>query len=245
MALPPSLDLPSIFRLARLREGDSAFATAIAGAAEAGAGAFLLVRSFHRFDAAVILEPSVPLVRSRHAIYAGVNAMIDALAALGPPQKPVGLRWPDTIELDGAVVGGARLAVPVGTQETDLPDWLVLGVTVLTAWPPGAPDPGRHPDVTALAEEGFDDEATDNGRLAEAFARYFLAAISDWQASGDDELNERTLARLVSPRSARRSIDRAGDLVLTDAAGASVRMGLGARLDRQPAWLQALEPILR
>lgn len=244
MSLPSRIDLPPLFRFARLRGADSAFATAIVGAAEAGAGAFLLSSAPHRFDAAVVLEPSLPLIRARQAVYAGLNALGDALASLGPPQKPILYRWPDTLELDGAIAGGARLAWTPGTGETDLAAWMVVGVTLLTTWPEAAADPGLHPDLTALDQEGFDEEGRDPARLAEAFARYFLAAIGDWQEYGDADLTERYLARLASPEAAHRSFDRAGDLVLQGADGAILRMGLGARLDRRPAWLAAFERVV-
>ncbi len=49
---------------------------------------------------------------ARRALFAGMNAAADALAAHCPPEKPITFAWPDTILLDGGLVGGvpARLA---------------------------------------------------------------------------------------------------------------------------------------
>lgn len=204
-----SLDLPPGFTAIGLRELRDAFAHAQAIAAEEGAGTLTWVRRFDSIEAAVVLEPEQPLAEARCALYAGMNAAADALAVHCPPEKPLQFAWPDTILLDGGIVGGCRLAVAPGCGEHDVPDWLVLGlqlrsvvnVTVDQSFTRG----------TSLATEGF--EMMDGNRIVESFARHLMAAFDGWRAKGFTTVAERYLARLLPAPKVKRGLDRNGDLL--------------------------------
>ena len=88
----PALDLPPPFRLITLREVGDAFAHAASVAAEAGAGTLVYVGRFDLAEFAVVLEPEEPLETARRALYAGLVALADALAAHAPPERPDLLR---------------------------------------------------------------------------------------------------------------------------------------------------------
>src|SRR3984957_8035236 len=138
------LDLPPPFRLVTLREVGDAFAHAIAIAAEHGAGTLVHVGRFDLAEFAVVLEPEEPLRTARRAIYTGICALGDALAASAPPEKALSFDWPDAIRIDGGLVGGARLAWPAAAQEDETPAWLVFGAMIrLVAR--GADGPGLRP----------------------------------------------------------------------------------------------------
>ena len=104
----PALDLPPPFRAVALREVGDAFAHAKLIAADAGAGTLVHVGRFDLAEFAVVLEPEEPLCTARRALYAGLAALADALAACAPPEKPISFDWPDAIRIDGGLVGGAR-----------------------------------------------------------------------------------------------------------------------------------------
>src|SRR3954452_5298683 len=106
----PTLDLPPPFRLVTLREVGDAFAHACSIAAEAGAGTLVHVGRFDLAEFAVVLEPEEPLHLARRAFYAGMVALANALAVHAPPEKPIAFDWPDTVRVDGGIVGGGRLA---------------------------------------------------------------------------------------------------------------------------------------
>src|SRR5215813_2276456 len=93
----PALDLPPPFRLVTLREVGDAFVHAIAIAAEDGAGTLVHVGRFDLAEFAVVLEPEEPLRTARRAMYIGMCALGDALAALAPPEKSISFDWPDAI----------------------------------------------------------------------------------------------------------------------------------------------------
>src|ERR1043165_10197523 len=105
-ALAPKLELPPPFTLVTLREAGDAFAHAMSIAPEQGAGTLVYVGRFDLAEFAVVLEPDEPLRTARRALYTGMTALLDALLAFAPPEKPVAIDWPDAIRIDGGLVGG-------------------------------------------------------------------------------------------------------------------------------------------
>lgn len=221
-------DLPSLFRPVALREGADALARAVALAPGHGAGTLAWVGALRRAEAAVVLEPEMPLGAARLALHAAANALADALVALGPPELAVGLRWPGTLMLNGGVAGALRLAAPPGVAAELVPDWLVVGMELRLAFPEGQ-EPGLRPGETALAEEGFEPEL-DGPVLTAAWARHLMAGIDDWQSGGAARVAEPFLARLeedAAMRGARRGIDPATGALVLDRAGVRTRLELG------------------
>ena len=72
-------------------------------------------------------------------------------------------------------------------------DWLVFGAMIRTV-AMGEDEPGLHPLVAALEEEGFDDVGS--GRLVESFARHLMVAIDAWQEQGFGAVAKDYLPRL-------------------------------------------------
>lgn len=234
--LTPDLpDLPTLFDPIPLREGGDAMSRAIALAPVRGAGTLAWVRSAARAEAAVVLEPELPLAAARLAFLVAANALADALAVHGPPEIPVEFAWPGTLRVNGAACGMVRLAAPPGIAGTAIPAWLVVGFEARIGLgllrEAGSREPGETPDLTALAEEGW--EALTAAELTAAWARHLMAGLDDWQAKGPRRLSERYLARLLDERDVaglRRGIDPAtGDLVL-DRDGARGLRSLAAAL---------------
>lgn len=209
-AVPP-LDLPPLYRLVTLREAGDAFATACALAEGEGAGTFVATRRFDLLEFAVVLEPEEPLAAARRAVFAGMVAMADALAAFAPPEKPLAVSWPTTLRFDAGRIGGGRLAWPERCAEDEVPAWLVFGGMILAA--PTSLDPGTHPEVTYLVEEGFDPGEFDT--IVESFARHLLLAFDLWAEKGFRAVADSYLARLPkAPGEGRRGIDGNGDLLV-------------------------------
>ena len=205
----PKLDLPPPFRLVTLREAGDAFKHATAIAADAGAGTLVHVGRFDLAEFAVVLEPDDILRAARRAFYAGMAALADALAACAPPEKPISFVCPDAIEVDGGLVGGARLAWPPGGDEDATPAWLVFGAMIRTvALSDG--EAGLRPLSAALEDEGFDDLGS--GRLVESFARHLMVAIDAWQTGGFDEVAKEFLQRLPRESGVKCRLDDNGDL---------------------------------
>jgi biotin-(acetyl-CoA carboxylase) ligase len=218
----PGLDLPPPFRLLTLREVGDAFLHAQEVAAEEGAGTLVYVGRFDLAEFAVVLEPDEPLRLARKAVYAGMNALLEALMTHAPPEKPITVDWPATVRVDGGLVGGARLAWPRGVSEDAVPDWLVFGGMIRTV--SMTDEPGLHPLETALDQEGFEEHGA--AALVESFARHLMVAIDTWQEDGFEPVMKDYLKRLSPEKGARRSIDENGDLL--------VRWAASDQVDRRP-----------
>ena len=210
------LDLPPLYRGVALREHQDAFRHAREIADEAGAGTLVWVRRFDTVEFALILEPEEPLREARRALYAAMAAVGDALSTYSPPEKPLTFGWPATVLFDGGVIGGARLAWPDGAAETEIPDWLVVGVTLRTVLPLKAGG-GHVLDTaaqhgTSLEAEGFD--MLDQGALIASFARHFMVYVDLWHDKGFVPVGQQYLARLPEEKGVKRGIDTDGDLLI-------------------------------
>ena len=229
-----AIDLPPPFRLVTLREVGDAFAHARTLAAPDTAGTLVFVGRFDLAEFALVLEPEEPLSTARRAHYAGMVALVDALAAHAPPEKPIAFDWPDTIKVDGGIVGGGRLAWPETAAEDAVPDWLIFGASIRTVTM-GEGEPGLRPLGTALADEGFDELHSE--RVVESFARHFMVALDRWYEHGFAAL-ARDYIRYLPPQSGvRRDIEPNGDLIERRVGKAEpVRRALVPAL-ATPAWL--------
>ena len=217
-----TLHLPPGFRVIPLRELGDAFAKAIEVAPEQGAGTLVWTRRFDLVEVAVVLEPEEPLATARRAFFVGMNAAGDALAAHCPPEKPIVFAWPDTILLDGGLIGGTRLAWPKDAAEDRRPDWLVLGLMLrlmMHAGPVSA-------DRTSLEAEGF--EILEPRELIGSFARHLMVHFDRWRETGFTSIGADYLARLSAQKGTRRGIDGNGDLMIhrTAKAGPAERRAL-------------------
>jgi biotin-(acetyl-CoA carboxylase) ligase len=228
------LDLPPPFTLETLREVGDAFAHAIKLAPEQGAGTLVYVGRFDLAEFAVVLEPEEPLRTARRALYAGMAALIDALAVHAPPEKPITIDWPDAVRVDNGLVGGGRLAWPEGAAEDEPPDWLVFGAMIRTV-SMGEGEPGLNPLAAALEEEGFTDFTS--GALVESFARHLMVHIDAWQEHGFGAVAKEYLQRLPRETGVRRDIDDNGDLLVRHTGKVDVARRKLLSTLAAPSWL--------
>jgi biotin-(acetyl-CoA carboxylase) ligase len=206
-----TLDLPPPFRQVVLREAGDAFAHACARAAELGAGTLVFVGRFDLAEFAVVLEPDEPLGSARRAFYTCMVALVDALAAQAPPEKPIVIEWPDAVYVDRGLVGGGRLGWCEHADEGVAPDWLVFGAAIRTA-SLSPEEPGLHPLSTALDQENFADVSAE--RLVEAFARHVMVAVDCWQENGFAPIAREYIAKLKPESGVHYDIGESGDLAI-------------------------------
>jgi biotin-(acetyl-CoA carboxylase) ligase len=224
MSVASDLSLPPPFELVGLREAGDAFAFASEIAADKGAGTLVWARRFGLAEFAVVLEPEEPLRLARRAVYAGANALGDTLCVHAPPQRTIGFDWPDGVRVDGALVGGVRLAWSP-TAEDAPPDWIVFGAMIRTVVMK-AGEPGFRPHLGGLDEHGFEELAP--GALIEDWTRYFIRELADWNELGFSAVKARWLERAADPS---LSISEQGD---AERAGGLLQ--LAEALER-PSWL--------
>ena len=106
-----------------------------------------------------------------------MNALADTLAVHCPPEKPVAFDWPDTLLLDGGILGGGRLAWSERCEEDETPEWLVFGAMLRTAGHYRT-EPGEWTRGVALGEEGIWD--VQPAEIVESFARHLMSALHNW-----------------------------------------------------------------
>jgi hypothetical protein len=229
---PEILDLPPGFRDVTLGADGDAFAYACRVAREEGAATVVWVQREDIADFAVILEPEAPLAAARKSFFLGMNALLQAISAHCPPERPVSFDWPDAIRFDGGLVGGGRLGWPEDCAEGEVPDWLVFGGCVRITFS-GLAEPGQAPEATALAEEGF--EGIGPSVIVESFARFFLRQVDIWQSTGEGPAAADYLAHLAPlAGGGALSLSPAGDLVV--GAGADRRVLALVQGLREVAW---------
>ena len=230
----PELSLPPVFTAVRLREVGDAFAHAVSIAPTQGAGTLAYVGRFDLAEFAVVLEPEEPLAQARRVFYAGMTGLADALSVHAMPETAITIGWPDSIFVNGGLVGGARLAWPQGIKEDETPPWLVFGAMIRTVSMTGT-EPGLNPLSTALEEEGFTDVLSNE--VVESFARNFMIALDAWQESGFGAVAKTYLSRLPIEQGVCSDIDDNGDLMIRRMGKTDVeRKALLTHLAK-PAWL--------
>src|ERR1051326_550299 len=228
------LEPPPAFRPVTLREVGDAFAHARDIAAEQGAGTLVWVGRFDVVEFAVVLEPEEPLVQARRAFYAGMAALVDALAAHAPPEKPIAIDWPDAIRVDGGLVGGGRLAWPKRAREDRPAPWLGFG-GMIRAVEMTERKPGLRPIGAALEEEGFQDLGS--GQVVESFARHLMVLTDAWQEAGFAKIAESYLSRMTPQPGVERSIDSVGDLLVRRAGEREIDKRRLVPALATPSWL--------
>jgi biotin-(acetyl-CoA carboxylase) ligase len=240
-------ELPPPFRLVTLREAGDAAAYARTHATELGAGTLVSVGRFDVAEFAVVFEPDEPHTSSWRVLYAGMVALVRAMAAIAPPHKPIAIEWPDAIRVDGGLVGGGRLVAPEAAAPAAPPPWLVFGAVIrfasIAEEDSAAPPGGIARDETTLEEEGFG-EAGDANRLVEAFARHLMRVIDHWRVDGFAAVASEYLSYLAPENGAQRAIDEAGDLLVRRSDKRLERLGLRQRL-ASPSWFGSHEGELR
>lgn len=230
----PVLNLPPPYTLVTAREVDDAFRRAISLAPEEGAGTLVYVGRFDMAEFAVVLEPDEPLRTARRAMYAGMTALTDALLAYSPPEKMVTIDWPDTIRIDGGLVGGGRLGWPKDAPEDEPPAWLVFSGMIRTVSMTDE-EPGIHPLASALELEGFGDIGA--ATITESFARHLMVATDAWQTHGFADVAKEYLQRLTPERGVSRKLDDNGDLLTRRVGKADVDRSKLLPALAVPSWL--------
>lgn len=230
-----AFDLPPGYTLVSLRESGDAFAHGLAIARQAGGGTLVWVGRYDLVEFAVVLEPDEPLMSARRALFAGMNAIGDAIAAHCPPERDVSFVWPDAVLFDQGLVGGVRLGWPRDCGEQDVPAWLVLGV-MLRAADMAEPETVSTPWGTSLINAGF--EMAETEALVGSFARHLMTSFDQWNERGFEAVASAYLARLAKKQGAgRRGIDRNGDLLIDESAGGKKRVRIGLlKALAQAAW---------
>jgi biotin-(acetyl-CoA carboxylase) ligase len=211
-----------------------------AASGDAGAGDLYWSDTEHRLRAAIVLEPDADAVHVEAVHLATMVALGDCVGALSPPEVGIFYRWPDTICVNGGVVGFARFIAGLKGASA-VPAWLVTGVDVSIRAEDPALEPGLTPDVTTLWEEGCGEVRL--LPLLESFSRHLNTWIHTFETEGTRPVHEAWLARAerrgesiaVKLGGEERTgtflgLDESGDLILRTDRGTELLSLKGALL---------------
>jgi Biotin/lipoate A/B protein ligase family len=234
VSMAEPIQLPPPFSLVRLRESGDAFGHACRIAPECGAGTLVYVGRFDLAEFAVVLEPAEPLTIARRAFYACMVALTDALRAYAPPTKEIAVGWPDSVRIDGGLVGGGRMAWSASAEEDGPPAWLVFGAMIRTV-AMADHDFGVYPLASALDQEGFGEAGA--VQVTESFARHLMRVVDGWQVDGFGGVAREYLSRIPRERQAIRRIDDCGDLLTRRIGNDKIERADLAKALASPSWL--------
>ncbi len=139
--------------------------------------------------ASVVLRPDCAMaVAAQLSLVAGL-ALAETLAALGPADLDLALKWPNDVLLGGAKTAGVLLE---GSSDADgRAAWVVIGTGVNLA---SCPDDTPYP-ATCLACEGFADLSPQ--ALLEAYLASLDGWLGRWQSTGFGAVRQAWLARAL------------------------------------------------
>ena len=213
-ALPPGYTL-------KLCVSD-AFDTACKAAADGAVdGLMLMVDRADRCEAALVLRPLDPIQPALTLAYVGMLGLHDGLAALAPAETPASIGWPDRLLVNEACVGGLQVAHgPLVEKDgmADVPDWLVLGITVQMFGNRDDDTPGVELEYTNLHEEGCREITVP--KLVEAFGRHLLLWLDRWQEDGFEPIRRAVLNELSDKT---LKVEANGDVWFEDGAAKTWR----------------------
>ena len=175
--------LPPILRLHPL-DADADLERVVRDMAADGAepGTVLWADRTDRLDCAVVLTPHHQAAVSAQLIYIAMLGLRDGLAAILPPMMMVGFRLPETVVLEEAALGLARVLAPADVDPDAVPDWLAVHVALGVEPFPDGVEAAKALNVTTLTDEGC--SGITAIAVLEAFARHLLSWINRWQLDG-------------------------------------------------------------
>ncbi len=219
--------LPPLLSGEEVPSGTDPFLKAVSAATlGTDAGLVAWARRPDALDAAVVLAPEEPLERAMAAVFAVALGLGDAIGALAPPEVAVHYVWPDAFRINGALCGELRAAASDDAPD-EVPDWLVIGVT-LPFLPPDAAAPGTEPDRTCLLAEGCADLTPP--ALLESWSRHMLVWINRLLDDGVAPLHAAWRERawqigeaLPDGRGTFMGLDELGGMLVKGVDGTSLR----------------------
>ncbi len=184
----------------------------------------------YRAEIAIVLRPEVKLERAIEMLPLAMVACGDCLGALTPPQVGVTFSWPNILRINGGEAGRVLVGLPSQVALDDVPDWLVVSVSLALHHQDDAGEPGEDPGSTSLGEEGGEDLTHID--VLQSYSAHFMTWLNTWQDDGFKPVHAAWLFRwedkdleFIDPAGERtvpglmRGLDETGNLLVTDNEG--------------------------
>lgn len=161
----------------------------------AQAGTFVWSDRDDMLDCALVLRPEIPDAGVRPVILVAALALSDAIGSVAEGAVPSELIWPGEIRLNRGTVAGVSLDLADTADDSRTPSWAVVSLSVTIKGRPGE-EGGESTDRTSLRQEGLGDITSPI--LAEAFGRYFLSWMDQWENGGLAPIARNWMSRATS-----------------------------------------------
>lgn len=161
----------------------------------AQAGMFVWGDRDDMLDCALVLRPEISAAAVRPVILVAALALSDAIGSVAEGAVPSELIWPGEIRLNRGTVAGVSLNLADTEDDSQTPSWAVISMSVRIAGRPGE-EGGERMDQTSLRQEGLGDITS--RMLAEAFGRYFLTWMDQWENGGFAPIAKNWMDRATS-----------------------------------------------
>lgn len=191
---PPTF--PPLLNGHRLASDENPFKWAIekTKSGQLSAGDIVWSEVTNQLNFALVMEPDVPRERCHEILFVAMVALGDAVGALVPPEVSVKYQWPNQILMNDGAIGIADLMISK-ESENEIPDWMVLSIS-LQIMPDFVDDnPGEKLNVTTMWDEGCG-EIT-RTELLESVSRHTVAMIHTWSEDGFKPIHKLWMGRLM------------------------------------------------
>jgi len=158
-----------------------------------GAGDLLWSEDRNTMRFAVVLEPDVKRERCGEMVHLLMVAFGDAAGSISAPEIAINYRWPSEILVNEASVGS--VGVTLSDEDSDnVPNWMILGISIAIAPNTAIQDPGIDADRTTMWDEGCGDIS--RTELLESVSRHLVNWIHNWSEDGFRPVHEQWMGRI-------------------------------------------------
>jgi len=164
-------------------------------ASGAQAGTFVWGDRDDMLDCALVLRPEISAAEVGPVVLVAALALSDAIGSVAEGAVPSELIWPGEIRLNRGTVASVWLDLADTEERAQTPPWAVISASVRIANRPDE-EGGERMDQTSLRQEGLGDITS--RMLAEAFGRYFLTWMDQWENGGFAPIAKNWMDRATS-----------------------------------------------
>ncbi len=158
-----------------------------------GAGDLLWSEDRNTMRFTVVLEPEVKRQRCGEMVHLLMVAFGDAAGSISAPEIAINYRWPSEILVNEASVGSVDVILS-DEHSDEIPNWMILGISIAIAPNTAIQDPGIDADRTTMWDEGCGDIS--RTELLESVSRHLVNWIHTWSEDGFRPVHEQWMGRI-------------------------------------------------
>ena len=212
--------LPPLLKAEKVSKEIDVFQKAISSSKKSETGTVFYSEKNDIVDLAILLNPEVSQKKCNQMIYVITVAAGDAIGALAPPEVIVTHSFPGYIYLNKGEAGVVNFAIDKQKNDSDIPEWLILGFQLKLKQSTKIEEDHPDPDVTSLETEGAG--FISRTRMIESVCRHFLAWLNQWEDEGFGPVIKMWNQRIEEDKKIKLADDKSVKFVTIDENGIAV-----------------------